>query len=148
MAVQHIIHTGLTVHDLGHMLAFFAQVLGADIGEIRQVPVGDTLGHITGVPGAQARVCMATLPGGHVVELLQYSAPASATAVAPRPCDIGAAHLALRVDSVAGTASRAQAFGFAVAGQLQHLPGGPFAGQWVAYVKDPQGFTLELIGGA
>ena len=108
MAVLHTIHTGLTVHDLANMLAFFGQVLGAKVGEIRQIPVGETLGHITGVQGAQARVCMVTLPGGHVVELLQYSAPASATTVAPRPCDIGAAHLALQVDSVADTASSAQ----------------------------------------
>jgi catechol 2,3-dioxygenase-like lactoylglutathione lyase family enzyme len=148
MAVLHTIHTGLTVHDLANMLAFFGQVLGAKVGEIRQIPVGETLGHITGVQGAQARVCMVTLPGGHVVELLQYSAPASATTVAPRPCDIGAAHLALQVDSVADTASSAQTFGFAVAGQTHFLPGGPFAGQWVAYVRDTHGFTLELIGGA
>jgi glyoxylase I family protein len=147
MSILRTIHTGLTVHDLAHMLAFFGQVLGAEVGEIRQIPIGDTLGHITGVKGAQARVCMVTLPGGHMVELLQYDAPASATAVASRPCDIGAAHLALQVDSVADTASRARAFGFSVAGQLQFLPGGPFAGQWVAYVRDPKGFTLELIGG-
>ncbi len=148
MTVLRTIHTGLTVHDLARMVSFFCQVLGAEAGEIRQIPLGDTLGHITGVPGAQARVCMVTLPGEHVVELLQYAAPASATTVAPRPCDIGAAHLALQVDSVADTANRAKAFGFAVAGQLQFLPGGPFAGQWVAYVRDSHGFTLELIGGA
>lgn len=147
MAVQHTIHTGLTVHDLTQMLAFFGQVLSAEVGEIRQIPAGDTLGHITGVKGAQARVCMVSLPGGHVVELLEYSAPVSATSLAPRPCDIGAAHLALRVDSVADTARSAQAFGFSVAGQLHFLPGGPFAGQWVAYVRDTHGFTLELIGG-
>jgi hypothetical protein len=148
MAVLHTIHAGFTVHDLAHMLAFFGQVLGAEVGEIRQIPIGDTLGNITGVPGAQARVCMVTLPGGHMVELLQYAAPASATTVAPRPCDIGAAHLAMQVDSVADTATRAQTFGFAVAGQMQFLPGGPFAGQWVTYVRDTHGFTLELIGGA
>ena len=148
MAVLRTIHTGLTVHDLTHMLAFFGQVLGADVGEVRQIPPGDTLGHITGVLGAQARVSMVKLPGGHVVELLEYAAPASATNTAPRPCDIGAAHLALQVDSVADIVQRAQAFDFAVAGQLQFLPGGPFAGQWVAYVRDPNGFTLELIGGA
>jgi catechol 2,3-dioxygenase-like lactoylglutathione lyase family enzyme len=148
MAVKHTIHTGLTVHDLTQMLAFFGQVLNAEVGEIRQIPTGDTLGHITGVKGAQARVCMVSLPGGHVVELLEYSTPASATSVAPRPCDIGAAHLALRVDSVAATASCSQAFGFAVAGQLQFLSGGPFAGKWVAYVRDTHGFTLELIGDA
>lgn len=148
MSVLRTIHTGLTVHDLEHMGAFFRQVLGADVGEVRQIPMGDTLGHITGVRGAQARVCMVTLPGGHVVELLQYDAPSSATTVAPRPCDIGAAHLALQVSSVAGLANRSKDFGFEVAGQLQFLPGGPFAGQWVAYVRDSHGFTLELIGGA
>ena len=147
MAVLRTIHTGLTVRNLAQMLAFFGQVLGAEAGEIRQIPVGETLGHITGVPGAQASVCMVSLPGGHVVELLQYDAPASATTVAPRPCDIGAAHIALQVDSVAKTANLAQAFGFAIAGQMQFLPGGPFAGQWVAYVRDTYGFTLELIGG-
>jgi hypothetical protein len=45
---------------------------------------------------------MVTLPGGHVVELPQHSEPASATAAAQRPCDIGAAHLALQVNSVTG----------------------------------------------
>jgi hypothetical protein len=54
MAVLRTIHTGLTVHDLEQMLAFFSQCLNAQAGEIRQIPVGDTLGHITGVEGAQA----------------------------------------------------------------------------------------------
>jgi catechol 2,3-dioxygenase-like lactoylglutathione lyase family enzyme len=148
MAVLHTIHTGLTVRDLAQMRSFFAQVLNAEVGEVRQIPPGDTLGHITGVHGAQARVCMITLPGGHVVELLEYAAPASVTTIAPRPCDIGAGHLALQVDSVADIAHRALAFGFAVAGRLQFLPSGPFAGQWVAYIRDIHGFTLELIGGA
>lgn len=148
MGVLGTIHTGLTVRDLTRMLAFFGQALGAEVGEIRQIPIGDTLGHITGVPGAQARVCMVTLPGGHVVELLEYAEPASATTVAPRPCDVGAAHLALHVVSVADTAIRSETFGFTVAGQLQCLAGGPFAGHWVAYLRDGDGFTLELIGGA
>jgi hypothetical protein len=30
---------------------------------------------------------------------------------------------------------------------VQSLSGGPFAGRCVAYVRDGQGFTLELIGG-
>ncbi len=148
MTVLRTIHTGFTVHDLEQMRAFFADCLGAEAGEIRQVPAGDTLGHITGVHGAAARVVMMTLPDGHVVELLQYSAPTSSTQSAPRPCDIGAAHLALEVMSVAGFARDAQRFDFRFAGQPQFLPGGPFAGRWVAYVRDNHGFTIELIGGA
>jgi len=147
MAVQHTIHTGFTVHDLEHMLAFFADCLDGQVGEIRQIPVGETLGHITGVPDARARVAMVSLPGGHVVELLQYSSPDSATSTAPRPCDIGGAHLALAVESVMITVKAMQRFGFGVAGQIQVLVGGPFAGKCVTYVRDARGFTLELIGG-
>lgn len=147
MPVLRTIHTGLTVHDLEHMLAFFVACLDAEAGEIRQIPVGDTLGHITGVPGAQARVAMLTLPGGHVVELLQYSAPEGATRMAPRPCDIGGAHLALEVESMATTVQAAQRFGFDVAGRMEVLTGGPFAGRCVTYVRDAYGFTLEFIGG-
>lgn len=147
MAVLHTIHTGLTVYDLDHMLAFFAVGLGAHVGEVRQIPIGDTLGHITGVRGAQARLAMATLPGGHIVELLQYSEPESATRESPRPCDIGAAHLALRVESVATTLQDVQQFGFRGAGPKQYLPAGPFAGQYATYIRDGHGFTLELIGG-
>ena len=147
MAVLRTIHTGLTVHDLEQMLALFSQCLSAQAGEIRQIPVGDTLGHITGVEGAQARVAMVTLAGGHVVELLEYSAPESATSMAPRPCDIGGAHLALEVESVSETTQAIQRFGFTVAGRILNLPGGPFAGRCVTYVRDQHGFTLELIGG-
>ncbi|MFN9280122.1 MAG: VOC family protein [Rubrivivax sp.] len=147
MAVLRTIHTGLTVHDLEQMKGFFVDCLGAQAGETRQIPTGETLGHITGVQGAQARVAMLTLPGGHVVELLQYSAPPSATVTAPRPCDIGAAHLALEVESVASVAQDSQGFGFQLAGSAQFLTGGLFAGRWVTYIQDSHGFTLELIGG-
>jgi catechol 2,3-dioxygenase-like lactoylglutathione lyase family enzyme len=147
MKVTRTIHTGFTVFDLEAMQRFFVECLGACAGQIRQVPVGETLGHITGVPGAQARTVMLTLPGDHVVELLQYSAPHSATTQAPRPCDVGGAHLALEVESVAGTAQAAQRYGFEIAGRVQALSGGPFAGRCVAYLRDGRGFTLELIGG-
>ena len=82
-----------------------------------------------------------------MVELLQYSAPPSATVTAPRPCDIGAAHLALEVESVASVAQDSQGFGFQLAGSAQFLTGGLFAGRWVTYIQDSHGFTLELIGG-
>lgn len=148
MTVLRTIHTGLTVHDLEHMLEFFVSCLGAEASEIRHIPGGATLGNITGVPGAQARVAMLTLQGGHILELLQYGAPSSATDVAPRPCDIGGAHIALEVRSVANTIQSAQQFGFVVAGRVEPLTGGPFAGRCAAYVRDARGFTLELIGDA
>ena len=146
MPISHTIHTGFTVRDLSHMLAFFAQGLGAQVGEIREIPVGDTLGNIIGVPGARARVAMATLPGGHVVELLEYDESESKQ-VAPRPCDIGAAHLALQVESIKESLRAVHKFGFQCAGKTQYLTGGQFAGRHVTYIRDIHGFTLELVGG-
>jgi hypothetical protein len=67
--------------------------------------------------------------------------------MAPRPCDIGGAHLALEVESVSETVQSIERFGFAVSGRTLTLPGGPFAGRCVTYVRDQYGFTLELIGG-
>jgi catechol 2,3-dioxygenase-like lactoylglutathione lyase family enzyme len=143
MNVPRTIHTGLTVADLESAVRLFGEALGFAVGEIRRIPPGDTLGHITGVAGAQARVAMVTAPDGHVVELL----PSSATRAAPRPCDIGGAHLALEVDSIAALAQAVAAHGFAIAGRTVVAAGGPFAGRHVAYVRDGHGFTLELIGG-
>lgn len=147
MTVLRIIHAGQTAHDLQGMLAFFAQCLGAQAGDVRQILGGDSPGHITGVAGLQARVAMLTLPDGHAIELLEYRAPGGATQIAPPPCGTGAAHLALAADSVSATALAAQGLGFAVAGEVLALPGGPFAGQHVACIRDERGFTLALIGG-
>jgi hypothetical protein len=43
MAVLRTIHTGLTVHDLEQMKGFFVDCLGAQAGETRQIPTGETL---------------------------------------------------------------------------------------------------------
>jgi glyoxylase I family protein len=144
--IRRVIHTGMTVHPLEPMVSFLVEVLGFIAAPVRQIPPGPTLPTITGIADAAARVVMVTSPCGAVVELLEYSAPASATGIAPRPCDIGAAHLALDVASVQDVIERAAAWGFEVAGGIQSLSGGPFAGRRVAYIRNAQGFTLELIG--
>ncbi len=147
LPVRRLIHTGMTVHRLEPMMSFLVEVLGFTSAPVRQIPQGPTLPTITGIADAAARVVMVTSPCGAVVELLEYSAPESATMRAPRPCDIGAAHLALDVESVQDVIDRAASWGFAVAGGIQPLTGGPFAGRSEAYISDAQGFTLELIGG-
>lgn len=143
--VKRTIHTGFTVDDLERSSRFFRDCLGLAVSAPRSPPSAEVLSSVTGVAGAQARIAMVSLPG-HEIELLQYSSPTSATASAPRPCDVGFAHLALEVDDVAAVVAAARGHGFALGGDIFPSVAGPFAGKRVAYIRDPHGFTLELIG--
>lgn len=143
--VTHTIHTGFTVSDIEHMSAFFRLCLGFEVSEPRFPPRPDVLPAVTGVPAAQAKIVMVTLPG-HVIELLEYMAPDSSTTSAPRPCDIGFAHIAIGVDNVAAVIAAATVYGFAIGGSIYRADGGPFSGREVAYIRDQFGFTIELVG--
>ena len=143
--VTRTVHTGFTIQNLERMSMFFRECLGLDVSEPRSPHRADVLPEVTGVAGAQARIAMVTLPG-HVIELLEYSAPESLTSSAPRPCDIGFAHIAIEVGNVPEVVDAAKSYGFAVGGSIYRADGGPFSGRQVAYVRDSGGFTIELIG--
>lgn len=143
--VARTIHTGFTVSDLERMRRFFKDCLGCEVSEPRSPPRADVLPSVTGVSGAQAQIVMVSLPG-HTIELLEYRSPQSSTTAAPRPCDVGFAHVAIEVVDVAKVAAAASAYGFEIGGSIYLSNGGPFSGKQVAYIRDEFGFTLELIG--
>lgn len=143
--VTRTIHTGFTVNNLERMSRFFQDCLGLEVSEPRSPPRAEVLPSVTGVPGAQARIAMVTLPG-HVIELLEYSSPGSATSSAPRPCDVGFAHIAIEVANVSEVISAAKDYDFAIGGSIYRADGGPFSGRPVAYIRDQSGFTIELVG--
>ena len=143
--VTRTIHTGFTVCNIESMSLFFRECLGLDVSEPRSPPRADVLPVVTGVAGAQAKIAMVTLPG-HVIELLEYMTPGSATPCAARPCDIGFAHIAIEVRDVPAVIGAAADYGFAIGGSIYCADGGPFSGRQVAYIRDQLGFTIELVG--
>ena len=136
-------HTGITVSNLERSLAFWRDVLGFELSH-RTHQKGELAGEITGVPGAEISLAVLKAPG-HKIELLEYHAPADRKQVDLKPCDVGAAHVALTVDDLDAVLSAIATSGWHAAGKPQTLQSGPNAGRRVVYVRDPDGTTIELM---
>ena len=137
-------HTGITVTNLERSLAFWRDVLGLELSH-RAHQKGDLASEITGVAGAEILLAVLKTPTGHKIELLEYLAPPDRKHVAPRPCDVGSIHVALTVDDLDTVLSAIAPFGWKAAGTPQTLQTGPNAGKRVAYVRDADGTTIELM---
>jgi glyoxylase I family protein len=137
-------HTGITVSNVEHSLAFWCDVLGFELSHTPH-HTGKLASEVTGVPGAEIKI--AVLKGyGHKIELLEYLAPADRNQhVDLRPCDVGHLHVALIVDNLAAVLERIAQSGWKAAGVPQTLTAGPNAGKRVVYVRDPDGTTIEFM---
>jgi catechol 2,3-dioxygenase-like lactoylglutathione lyase family enzyme len=137
-------HTGITVSNLEHSLAFWRDVLGFEVSHTAH-QMGELATEITGVEGAEIKLAVLKTPGGHKIELLEYLAPADRKDADLRPCDVGSVHVALLVDDLDGVLEHIAASGWQPAGKPQVLTIGPNAGKRVVYVRDPDGTTIELM---
>jgi catechol 2,3-dioxygenase-like lactoylglutathione lyase family enzyme len=146
--VSALDHVGIAVPQLDEAVALLVEVFGAV--EHRR---GDSSPMAAGAPARQFgvhahatyRVALLGLGGVHL-EVFEFSAP-DRVDVAPRPSDVGAAHLALRVPdvdrAVAGLAADARV---SVLGDVQQLaPPHPRAGRRWVYLRTRWGLYLELV---
>src|SRR4029077_12812944 len=137
-------HTGITVSNLERSLAFWRDVLGFELSHTAHQK-GELAREITGVEGAEIKLAVLKVPGGHKIELLEYLAPTDRKHANLRPCDVGSVHVALLVDNLDAALSRIAASGWKTSGQPQILTKGPNAGKRVVYVRDLDGTTIELM---
>jgi glyoxylase I family protein len=138
-------HTGITVSNLERSLAFWRDVLGFEPSHTAH-QTGEMAEEITGVADAEIKLAVVKAPGGHKIELLEYLAPPERKRhVDLRPCDVGSVHVALLVDDLECVLERIAASGWKAAGEPQILKSGPNAGKRVAYVRDPDGTTIEFM---
>ncbi|EWG48794.1 hypothetical protein FVEG_16330 [Fusarium verticillioides 7600] len=141
-------HTGITVRSLSRAIHLFQNILNLRILRTTHLcpPVSAVVGH----PEAEIDIALVELPGGHLIELLEYSSPPKAEQQELKPCswDLGSWHLCLTVESLEETL-RALDSDEAAWSQLtapQVLQQGPNAGKKVVYVRNEDGLTLELFG--
>jgi glyoxylase I family protein len=138
-------HTGITVSNLDRSLAFWRDVLGFEPSHTAH-QTGEMASEITGVAGAEIKLAVVKVPGGHKIELLEYLAPLERKRHADlQPCDVGSVHVALIVDDLEAILSAINASGWKAAGKPQTLQSGPNAGKRVVYVRDPDGTTIEFM---
>lgn len=138
-------HIGLTVADLERSAGFWSALLGVEPGPVEQLR-GPQLGRLVGYPRAHIDRCWLTLPGGLSLELLQYLEPDEA-GYETGTAHPGNVHVCLAVDDLPSAHAHAEACG-AVAvtgGGWVEVPAGPQAGARIAYLRDPDGVTIELF---
>lgn len=136
-------HTGLVVKDLERSLSFYRDLLGLELAA-RSREQGQYIESLVGIPGAVLEWAKLRIPGGHMVELLQYfshPSPASPEELgcANRP---GCSHLALTVSDIDTLFETLVLAGFKCNNAPQPSPDGKVK---VMYAHDPDGIIVELV---
>ena len=146
--IKSVFHTSWTVESLERSVAFYRDLLGFElIGKReRQGPAIET---VVGFPKADLRMAFLRIPGapvgisGHHLELIEYRHP-KGVKLDVRTCDTGAAHLALETTDIQADHARLKAAGVAIVSEPVTFDG--VAGKVLAcYLRDPDGFTIELV---
>ena len=144
MKVEGVYHVGFTVSDIERSIEFYRDVLGMTLYK-RQQGTAEYLAAITGFPGVRLEVALLRAPDGHgMLELLQYvSHPAPATErETNRP---GNAHLCFAVSDIHEACEELRRRGVRLVSPPAEITAGVHRGGYGVYVRDPDGFTIELF---
>lgn len=141
-AVHHI---GMSVADVDEALAFWESFLGIP-ARWRTILDRPYLGAIVGVPGVSIKAAFIDLPGGVILELLDYQTPnrRANPEATPNP---GNVHLCLAVEDAVLAWRHAVDCGARPVnpdGPIE-IDGGPNVGARGAYLRIHDGVTLELF---
>jgi catechol 2,3-dioxygenase-like lactoylglutathione lyase family enzyme len=141
-------HVGMSVASIERALAFWEGFLGVK-ARWRTVLDRAYLGRHVGYPGVKIDAAFVDLPGGGILELLDYKVEGRQQG-SEATANPGNVHLCLAVDDAQSAWTRAVALGarpVVPAGPVD-VDGGPNKGARVAYLRVHDGITLELIQSA
>lgn len=137
-------HVGVTVADMDRSVAFWAALVGAAARD-HTVLQGPQVGTMVGYPGIHIERCWVDLPGGIALELLRYL-DRDDEPYHPGTAHPGNVHLCLRVADMEASHAHAVACGARpVSERPIVVAAGPRAGTRLAYLRDPDGVTIELV---
>lgn len=142
--INGIHHTCITVSDLERSIEFYRDVLGLELVMTEESErSGDDRSKALGV--ARAKVRLAVLRAGEAqVELIEYANVPGRT-YDRNNNDIGAMHIAFRVDDIDAVYQRLFDQGVRFTSPPRTVPAGPMEGWRWTYLFDPDGVSLELL---
>jgi catechol 2,3-dioxygenase-like lactoylglutathione lyase family enzyme len=143
--VSGVHHVGMSVRSLDEALAFWEAYLGTS-ARWRTTLDRPYLGRHVGYPGVQIKAAFVDLPGGGVLELLEYQVEERAD-LPDATANPGNVHLCLEVDDAALDWARAVECGAVpvVADGPVTVDAGPNEGARASYLRIHDGITLELF---
>ena len=138
-------HVGFTVADLEKAVRFYEQLFSTPPA-VRQIFDAPYTADQVGYPEARLDIAIFQIPGSVVrLELIQYLHPAG-TAVNIETKNPGTAHLCLFADDMPAEFQRVVSIGAKPRSEAPVLiTSGPNEGKLVAYFRDPQGLTIEIM---
>jgi catechol 2,3-dioxygenase-like lactoylglutathione lyase family enzyme len=144
MTITSLDHGGFTVADLDRSVQWYTELLGSG-PVVRRRTDDDYIGELVGYPGCEMDYAYFQVPGGESkIELIQYLSPESAT-VDVETTNIGSGHVCLVVDDLHGEFERLREVAVFRSAAPVAITAGPNEGGWVAYLRDPDGITIELL---
>lgn len=141
---EGIHHVGMTVDSLDAALRFWEGFLGYPAR--RTVLDRPYLSRVVGYPKVAINAAFVDLPGGAMIELLEYQTEAH-TSNSEATANSGNVHLCVRVADATASWQRAVAQGarpISPEGPVD-IDGGPNIGARAAYLRIHDGITLELF---
>lgn len=144
MSGQQFHHVGFTVADLDRSLAWYTTFLQAEPSAVQKGWDADYSAEMIGYADCSIDWAYFPLPGAGSLELIQYTHPD------PRQVDmetycVGNGHLCLVVEDLHAEYQRLAGLAeFRTPAPVQ-IPVGPNAGGWGAYLRDPDGITIQLL---
>ena len=142
--VKGLNHTSYTVYDLDRILGFLTEGLGFHlIDKSPRDPV--SMSQITGVKDAHVITAFVQAPG-HRIELINYQNRDDRVYHNISPSHAGFSHLAFDVTDIDEVVEVARRFKFEPVHEPLPVSAGPNVGSYCAYLRDPEGLTVEVIG--
>jgi catechol 2,3-dioxygenase-like lactoylglutathione lyase family enzyme len=134
------------VSSLDRSIPFYTFLLGAEpVGRLMWGPDKDEFtGRIVGYPGLRLEGAFWQLPGGTVLELLQYHDPETGR-VDMETYNVGSGHLGLETEDIRADFERLRGHVEFRHSEPVRIPSGPAKGGWAIYMRDPDGITIELV---
>lgn len=138
-------HVGITVRDLDAEVEFYTRLFGVESTRRRTYDSQYTAEQ-TGYPSARLDVAMIKTPNSDLkLELIAYEYPIGKQ-IDVETCNPGTWHLCLETPEIEAAFDRMTALGASPRSSCPVVvTSGPNAGGKVAYLRDPEGLTIELF---
>jgi catechol 2,3-dioxygenase-like lactoylglutathione lyase family enzyme len=137
-------HVGFAVSDLDRSVDWYTFFL-EEPPLLRKVWDVEYVSRIVGYPDTKMEAAFWRLPGGTVLELIEYVEPPPAR-VDLETYNVGNAHLCLVTDDMEADFARLRPLGAEFRSDAPvEIPWGPYRGGKACYLRDPDGISIELI---
>ena len=142
--LRRVHHIGITVRDVDRSVEFWISFLGVE-PRWRQILDAPYLGRVTGYPGVNIDAAVIDLPGGVILEILNYLVD-DKVPNPPETANPGNIHICIEAADIDAMWERAVRSGATpVSSGPVEITHGPNTGVRACYLRDPDGITLELF---